>query len=148
MPVTLLLRKKGGVENCRTAAKELGRLAVAELKKFDRRFRSRIPQNRSGCQIGGKPLSIDFNYFFQDLRTFVESQDTVVDCPINEFLKLGGNGPAFRLLEVPDVEQTKAGKRLKTLFAQKKSITCVECHHNRRRRHRVGAAKGLLPGSH
>ncbi len=125
--VTLLLREKGGVENCRAAAKELGRLAVAELKKFDRRFRSRIPQNRSGCQIGGKPLTIDFNYFFHDLRAFVESQDTVVDCPINEFLKLGGNGSALRLLEFHGVDQTKAGKRLNGFFAQKKWITCVEC---------------------
>jgi len=125
--IALLLKEKGAIENSRTAAIELGRLAFGELKKFDRRLRSRIP-NLSGCRIGEQRLTLDFNRFFQDLRAFVESVEPVEGCDVNEFLGFTTNGHACRLLEAQDVQQkTKAGKQLAKLRDQGKWITCKEC---------------------
>ncbi len=125
--IALLLKEKGRIENSRIAAIELGRLAFAELKKFDRRFRSEYPENRSGCRVGGKKLKVDFNDLFSDLREFVASMEPIDDCTVNEFLHFGGDGPAHRLLEVHEVHKTKAGKQLAKLLAKGKWITCKEC---------------------
>jgi hypothetical protein len=126
--VALLLKEKGCIDNCRSASKEIARLAVTELRKFDRRFRSRIPHNRAGCKIGGKELKVDFNSLFEDLRDFIESQDVVSDCPVNEFLGLSKRGCGALLLEVSDVrEHTKAGAELQKLLEKAKWVTCVEC---------------------
>lgn len=124
--IAMLLKEKGAIQNSRSAAIEFGRLAVAELRKFDRCFRSRIP-NASGCRIGGKPLKVDFNHLFADLHAFVASVESITDCPVNEFLHFGGNGPASRLLEVREVQKTKAGMQLAELLARGKWITCREC---------------------
>jgi hypothetical protein len=122
-----LLQQKGRIENTRTMAKELARLAVGTLRKFDRRFRSRT-SNSCGCEIGGKELKVDFNDLFEDLRTFLRLVDTVDDCPINSFLRLGRKGPSASLLNSPDVRQrTKSGENLTKLRAEQKWITCKEC---------------------
>jgi hypothetical protein len=113
--ITLFLQEKTPITNCRSMAKELARLAIAEVKKFDRFFRSRTP-NASGCRIGGKPLNVDFNHLFDDLRTFVNSVGNVTDCPVNAFLALGSAGKASRLVANDLVAtKTKAGKNLAKL---------------------------------
>lgn len=121
------LQKKGGVDNTRAMAKEIARLAVGKLRTFDRRFR-RCPSNSCKCKIGGKDLKVDFNHLFEDLRRFLQSVDTVDDCPVNSFLGLGRQEHAARLLSNPDVEQkTKSGKKLANLHAAGKWITCRQC---------------------
>ncbi len=124
--IAILLKQKGAISNSRSAAMELGRLAVAELKKFDRRFRARIP-NLSGCLIGDQPLKVDFNRLFDDLRAFVASVGSTDACDVNEFLGFESNGVGARLLDVPEVQGTKSGKQLATLRNQKKRISCREC---------------------
>lgn len=124
--IAVLLREKGRIKNCRNAAKELGRLAVGALKKFDHSLPSRV-RNPCGCKIGGKQLKVDYNYFFDDLRQFIESVGVVSDCPVNEFLGFSHYGSAPRLLEVEAVQETKAGSQLSKLYGEQKWITCVEC---------------------
>lgn len=58
-----MLRETGSMSNQKASAKEIGRLAVAKLKLFDRKFPSRI-NNVSGCRIGAKDLTVDYNNFF------------------------------------------------------------------------------------
>jgi hypothetical protein len=124
--IAVLLQQKGRINNCRSMAKELGRLAVGELKRFDRLFQSRT-RNTCGCQIGGKELKVDYNYFFDDLRRFVTSIGVVTDCRVNEFLGFSRHGSAPRLLEVEGVHKTKAGKELSRLYEERKWTTCVKC---------------------
>ncbi|MHC4398608.1 MAG: hypothetical protein ACYTG0_02910 [Planctomycetota bacterium] len=125
--IAALLQQQGKIEDTRTAAKELGRLAVGQLRKFDRRFQRRTP-NSCGCKIGDKELKVDFNHLFEDLKEFMSSVDTVRDCPINAFLGFRRDGNADRLLDNPEVrEKTKSGKRLAELNERGKWITCREC---------------------
>lgn len=125
--LALILQEKGGIESTASTAKELARLAMGALRKFDRHFRSRTP-NSCGCVIGGKELRVDFNHLFEDLQSFIESIQVVDDCPINGFLDFGAYGKAGRLLGSDDVvKETKAGKNLQKLCAAKKSITCTQC---------------------
>jgi hypothetical protein len=121
--IAMLLQEKGAITNCRTAAKELARLAIAELKKFDQAFRSKTP-NVSGCRIGGKPLNVDYNHLFDDLRAFMASVGIVNDCPVNQFLARR----ASRLVENDLVtRKTSAGQNLAQLRAKQRWITCREC---------------------
>ena len=122
-----LLRQKGSVDNTRSMAKELARLAVGSVRKFDRRFK-RCPSNSCKCKIGGKELKVDFNHLFEDLRDFLQSVGTVDDCEINSFLALGRQGHAARLLNDPEVaNKTRAGEKLAKLHAKCKWITCKQC---------------------
>jgi hypothetical protein len=121
--ITVLLKEKTPISNCRDMAKELARLAIAELRKFDRAFRSKT-QNACSCKIGGKPLVVDFNHLFDDLRAFMASVGVVNDCPVNAFLA----NKASRLVENDLVTtKTKAGQNLAKLKAKKQWITCREC---------------------
>ncbi len=125
--ITLLLRQKGPITNRRTMAKELARLAIAEVRKFDRAFRTRT-QNSSRCSIGSKELKVDFNHLFEDLRAFIESVGVVNDCPVNEFLGLDRPSKASKLLDNELIRtKTAAGQNLAKLQAQKKWVTCKEC---------------------
>lgn len=125
--LAILLERKGSIENSREMAKELARLAIGSLRKFDRRFRSRT-SNSCGCKIGGKELRVDFNHLFEDLRAFIDSIKEVDDCPINEFVGVGGNRLAGKLLKGHDVaSKTKSGKNLQALHDTGKWITCHRC---------------------
>ena len=122
-----MLRDKVDVTNSKAVAKEIGRIAVKNLKQFDRRFPSKI-QNSCGCKTGGKSLEVDYNRFYEDLRLFVESVDNVPDCPINGFLGFGtGHGRAETLLKHPGVDKTKSGENLATLVSKQKWIDCKSC---------------------
>lgn len=120
------IREKGNVNSGRDLAKEFARLAIGQLKKFDRRF-LRNASNSSKCQIGGKQLKVDFNHLFDDLRAFLHSVGVVTDCPVNAFLGLSRSGRASRLLQAEGVQKTEPGKKLSALKARKKWITCKEC---------------------
>jgi hypothetical protein len=125
--ITLLLREKGPITNRRIVAKELARLAIAELRRFDRTFRSKT-SNASGCRIGGKALTVDFNHLFDDLRAFMDSVGIVKDCPVNAFLAFGSEGKASRLVTNDLVAtKTKAGQNLAKLQAKNRWVTCREC---------------------
>ena len=126
--VATLLREKGTISNTREMSTEIARLAVGMLKKFDILFRSRIPVNTTGCKIGGKELEMDFENIFDVLRSFVTSQATVLDCPVNVFLGKTNSGRARKLLAVHGVAQrTKSGKTLAELLDKGTWITCKEC---------------------
>jgi len=120
------LREKGNVNSGRDLAKEFARLAIGQLKKFDREF-LRIASNSSKCQIGGKELKVDFNHLFDDLREFLQAVGVVTDCQVNTFLGLNRSGKASRILQAEGIQKTKAGEKLAGLKAQNKWITCKEC---------------------
>ena len=125
--LALLLAEKGEIKNSHDMAKELSRLAIGNLRKFDRRFRRRTP-SKCGCKIGGKELRVDFNHLFEDLRAFIDSIGEVDDCPINEFLAIGGNRLAGKLLKARDVvSKTKSGEKLRALHDKGTPITCRLC---------------------
>lgn len=125
--LAILLAQKGAIENSHEMAKELARLAIGNLRKFDRRFPRRT-SNSCGCRIGGKELRVDFNHLFEDLRAFIDSIKEVDDCPINRFLARSRNGLAGRLLKGRDVVSgTKSGKNLQALYDKGKPITCRQC---------------------
>ncbi len=121
-----MLRKKGSVHSGRAMAKEFGRLAVGQLKKFDREF-ARRTSNSCKCKVGGKELKVDYNQMFDDLLDFRRLFDPVDDCKVNDFLGLATTGKGARLLQKDRVEETKAGRQLAKLKAGKKSITCTQC---------------------
>ena len=123
---TWFMREFGSLDS-RTGAKEIARLAVIQLHKFDRLFQSRTG-NSCGCAIGGKPLKVDFNDLLGTLGDFVRSFKSDSQCPINEFLGLQKRGRAARLLENDDVRtNTTAGKNLDKLKARNIAIDCVQC---------------------
>lgn len=121
-----MLRRKGSVHSGRDMAKEFARLAIAQLRKFDRQFSSRT-SNSCKCKVGGKELKVDFNHLFDDLRAFRRLFDSVDDCEVNAFLGLSKSGKGARLLEVDGVQRTKAGENLAKLKAGDKWITCTQC---------------------
>jgi len=121
-----MVQEKGAVNSGRDIAKEFARLAIWELRKFDRTFTGRTT-NSCKCKIGGKELNVDFNHLFDDLRAFCLSVGVVTDCRVNAFLGLDRSGKASRLLKGEGVEDTKSGKQLARLKANKKWITCKEC---------------------
>jgi hypothetical protein len=126
--IASILNEKGRIDSTRSMAKEIARLAVSILKKFDYVLRARA-NDSTGCKIGAHVLTVDYNHLFDDLRDFVKSVGNVTDCPVNEFLGFSrprGNAP--RLLEVPDVQKkTEAGKHLATFAKERKWIECREC---------------------
>lgn len=125
--VALILQTKGRITSSRGMAKELARLAIGELRKFDRRLKSRT-QNQCGCQIGGKELRVDFNHLFDDLRAFLEAQDEAQNCKITRFLGIGRPGRASALIADQTVRtQTKSGAKLAECIANGKPITCAKC---------------------
>ena len=123
-----LLNEKGRITSTRSMAKEIGRLAVAVLKKFDHILSARV-NDSTGCKIGAQILRVDYNHLFDDLRDFVRSVGNVADCPVNEFLGFSrSHGNAPRLLEVSEVQtKTKVGARLAKFVKERKWIECREC---------------------
>ena len=125
--VGVLLQTKGRITSTRVMAKELARLAVGELHKFDKLLKRRTP-NSCGCQIGGKEMKIDFNHLFDDLRAFCKSQETVENCDVNRFLGIGKSGLASHLVANKEVEtKTTAGGNLAKRLTEQKSIACEAC---------------------
>lgn len=121
-----MLRRLGNVHSGRDMAKEFARLAIWEVRKFDRQFRSRI-SNSCKCKVGGKELKVDFNHLFDDLRAFRRLFDPVDDCEVNAFLGLSKSGKGARLLAAEEVQETKAGRQLAKLKDGRKRITCTQC---------------------
>ena len=123
----MLFQEKGEIHNTRSAAIELGRMAVLKLKKFDRTFVQRI-NNSCDCQIGGKRLVVDHNKFFESLRTFIQSVDNVPNCPVNGYLALANeNGRARKLVADKDAGETKSGVKLREFAADGVTIDCRRC---------------------
>lgn len=121
-----MLRKKGSVHSGRDMAKEFARLAIGQLRKFDRKF-PRHTTNSCKCKVGGKELKVDFNHLFDDLRDFRRLFDPVDDCEVNAFLGLSKSGKGARLLREDQVQETKSGKNLAKLKAAERWITCTQC---------------------
>jgi len=110
-----------------TTAEEVVRIAVWNLRRFDRAFRNRT-NNVCGCRIGAKELKVDFNCLWDDVRDFFRATATVLDCPVNSFLDFRPVGRAGKLLDNPGVAQrTKSGIALAKLRDAGKHITCLEC---------------------
>jgi hypothetical protein len=122
-----MLGQQGSLINQKAAAKEVGRMAILKLKKFDRLFRRRI-DNSCGCRAGGKNLVVDHNSFFESLRRFVADIDDVKNCPVNEFLNFKNDrGPANMLLKDVAAAETSAGKSLAKYAKIASEINCNRC---------------------
>lgn len=125
--IAALLQEKGLVTNAKAVGKEIGRLAIGKLKKFDLLFRRRI-SNSCGCQVGAKPLRVDHNRFFEDLQAFIDATDDFPNCPVNDFLNFSSvHGRARRLLSHPAAAATKAGDNLARLVADGARVDCAKC---------------------
>ncbi|MGO8691732.1 MAG: hypothetical protein ACLQLG_19090 [Thermoguttaceae bacterium] len=123
---TWYMRECGALTS-RSGAKEIARLAVIMLQKFDRLFRSRTG-NSCGCVIGGRALKVDFNVLFDTLGAFVKSFKFDGTCPVNKFLGLQNAGHGDRLLKDDAVRtQTEAGRNLEKIRAKKTTIDCFQC---------------------
>jgi hypothetical protein len=110
------------------AAKEIGRLAVRWLRRFDRILKSRIP-NKAGCQVGGKELRIDYSRLLDDLREFYcDFVKDVTTCGVNDFLDFKDPyGRTAKLLASEGVTDQKVGQNLRRLYAEGQKITCTQC---------------------
>jgi len=125
--VGVLLQTKGKITSTRAMAKELARLALGELRKFDKLLKRRT-RNACGCQIGGKEMKIDFNNLFDDLRAFCESQGSVENCDVNKFLGIGKIGRASQFVANKEVvTKTTAGRNLAKRLSEQKPIACEAC---------------------
>ena len=72
-----------------------GERAGAARRRGTQEVRSGVSEQndkRQRLQIGGKPLSVDFNHLFDDLRAFMASVGIVNDCPVNGFLTKKARG--------------------------------------------------------
>lgn len=108
-------------------SEEFINIAINTLKMVDRR----LPQsgNRSQCQIGAKKLVVDFNMLLDDAKRFlVEFSREVLDCGINDFLKLGNfRSEANKLIADADAGKTDAVTNLKQIRDEQAWITCNRC---------------------
>jgi hypothetical protein len=123
--ISLILRK-GAVTNTRSAAKEFIHLAVGELRKFDRTFKSRT-QNSCGCALGRANLRIDYNRALEEVRAFLQWFGSNPECGVNAFLAFGEYGRVARLLAADEVLTTQAGAKLAEFKEAHTEIDCRKC---------------------
>ena len=109
-------------------AEELGSVAVRLLRRFDRVLKSRIA-DKTGCQIGGKKLTVDFDRLHESLEQFyTESWTEVFDCAVNGFLKVDSvHGDATKMMEHDDTKNLVVCTNLAKLKSDGKQVSCKDC---------------------
>lgn len=110
------------------ASEELGRIAVAWLRRFDRCFAARIP-NKSKCKRGGHSLFIDYDTILDDLQRFYVGFTTpVTDCEVGQFLNLrDARSPCRKLMDSVSDRNANSMKYLAKYAEFGQTITCTEC---------------------
>ena len=126
--VRTYLKSRPADDSPQTAAKEIARLAVHWLRRFDRVLKARI-QNRSHCQIGGRQLDVDFRSPLTDLQQFyAEFKKPVIDCGVNDFLDLpDSRGRTSKLLTSAPIAKHRVLEKLAQYQEKQSVITCTQC---------------------
>jgi len=124
----ILLESQKAMGSTQAAMEEVGRLAVAWLKTFDRVFKSLVP-NATGCKIGSNRLRVDYNRLLEDLRKFlITFREDVKECSINTLVRIGQPTQRAQVL----IEGAKTGKldsvkSLVKLIEANAAFSCKSC---------------------
>jgi len=108
-------------------AETIAREAVQFLRRFDKKFASRL-RNRSRCQIGGGKPEIDYNTLVDDLNSYCrEFLTPVTNCEVGTWLDLANSRSDASSLIKTLAGTIKSVEHLADVKANKTHITCREC---------------------
>lgn len=109
-------------------AEEFAHASVLLLKRFDETLTAKI-NNGSECQVGARPLKVDFNTLMSDLRDFYsEFTEEVLDCGVNDFVDMQDRrSRATRILDDKRSIKCTSAKNLDSIRSSENPITCKNC---------------------
>ena len=124
------IRQDGAIPNDPIQfAEALASQGVRLLRLFDRKLPKKI-NNASKCQIGSRPLTVDWNNWLHDVHAYYEvfRGKPIEDCEVNDFLQMSNpKGRLKPLFDDPDASKEFSVQKAKKLCDNNKWITCKDC---------------------